>query len=100
MDEVPQNSIKQIIDLNKEEDFNKSVLTVVQYMEHYVNSISGNLPFLISFKKSFKRKKQQLFYLFDIHSRMEVKVDLETIKKELETKLRNLYSNKQKMIEY
>jgi hypothetical protein len=99
MDEVPQNSIKHVIDLNQEDDFNKSVLLVVQYMEHYVNSISGDLPFLISFKKSFKKKKQQLFYLFDIHSRMEVKMDLETIKKELETKLRNLYSNKQKMIE-
>jgi hypothetical protein len=99
MDEVPQNSIKHVIDLNQEDDFNKSVLLVVQYMEHYVNSISGDLPFLISFKKSFKKKKQQLFYLFDIQSRMEVKMDLETIKKELETKLRNLYSNKQKMIE-
>ena len=99
MDEVPKNSIKHVIDLNQEDDFNKSVLLVVQYMEHYVNSISGDLPFLISFKKSFKKKKQQLFYLFDIHSRMEVKMDLETIKKELETKLRNLYSNKQKMIE-
>ena len=99
MDEVPQNSIKHIIDLNQEEDFNKSVLTVVQYMEHYVNSISGDLPFVISFKKSFKKKKQQLFYLFDIHSRKEVKMDSETIKKEIEFKLRNLYSNKQKMIE-
>jgi hypothetical protein len=99
MDEVPKNSIEHVIDLNQEDDFNKSVLTVVQYMEHYVNSISGDLPFLISFKKSFKKKKQQLFYLFDIHSRMEVKMDPETIKKDLETKLRNLYSNKQKMIE-
>jgi hypothetical protein len=99
MDEVPKNSIEHVIDLNQEDDFNKSVLTVVQYMEHYVNSISGELPFLISFKKSFKKKKQQLFYLFDIHSRMEVKMDPETIKKDLETKLRNLYSNKQKMIE-
>ena len=99
MDEVPQNSIKHVIDLNQEEDFNKSVLLVVQNMEHYINSISGDLPFLISFKKSFKKKKQQLFYLYDIHNRMEVKMDLETIKKELEIKLRNLYSNKQKMIE-
>ena len=99
MDEVPQNSIKHIIDLNQEEDFNKSVLLVVQNMEHYINSISGDLPFLISFKKSFKRKKQQLFYLYDIHSRLEVKMDPDTIKKELEIKLRNLYSNKQKMIE-
>ena len=99
MDEVPSNSIKHVIDLNQEEDFNKSVLTVVQYMEHYINSISGDLPFLLSFKKSFKKKKQQLFYLFDIHSRKEVKMDSETIKKDLETKLRNLYSNKQKMIE-
>lgn len=99
MEEVPNNSIKHVIDLNQEEDFNKSVLTVVQYMEHYVNSISGDLPFVISFKKSFKKKKQQLFYLFDIHGRMEVKMDSETIKKEIEFKLRNLYSNKQKMIE-
>lgn len=99
MDEVPQNSIKHIIDLNQEDDFNKTVLLVVQFMEHYVNSISGDLPFLLSFKKSFKKKKQQLFYLFDIHSRMEVKMDSETIKKEIEFKLRNLYSNKQKMIE-
>ena len=99
MDEVPKNSIEHVIDLNQEDDFNKTVLTVVQYMEHYVNSISGDLPFLISFKKSFKKKKQQLFYLFDIHSRMEVKMDPETIKNELEAKLRNLYSNKQKMIE-
>ena len=99
MDEVPNNSIKHVIDLNQEDDFNKTVLTVVQYMEHYINSISGDLPFLLSFKKSFKKKKQQLFYLFDIHSRMEVKMDSETIKKELEIKLRNLYSNKQKMIE-
>jgi hypothetical protein len=99
MDEVPQYSIKHIIDLNQEEDFNKSVMLVVQYMEHYVNSISGDLPFVISFKKSFKKKKQQLFYLFDIKSRMEVKMDIEAIKKEIEFKLRNLYSNKQKMIE-
>ena len=99
MDEVPQYSIKHIIDLNQEEDFNKSVMLVVQYMEHYVNSISGDVPFVISFKKSFKKKKQQLFYLFDIKSRMEVKMDSETIKKEIEFKLRNLYSNKQKMIE-
>ncbi|MFM7466643.1 MAG: hypothetical protein ACKO2O_01940 [Crocinitomicaceae bacterium] len=99
IDEVPDNSIKHVIDLNQEDDFNKTVLTVVQYMEHYINSISGDLPFLISFKKSFRKKKQQLFYLFDIHSRMEVKMNTETIKKELEIKLRNLYSNKQKMIE-
>jgi hypothetical protein len=99
MDEVPQNSIKHIIDLNQEKDFNKSVLLVVQFMEHYVNNVIGDLPLLISFKKSFKRKKQQLFYLFDIQSRMEVKMDPDTIKKELEIKLRNLYSNKQKMIE-
>ena len=99
IDKVPNNSIKHVIDLNQEEDFNKSVLLVVQYMEHYVNSISGELPFLISFKKSFKKKKQQLFYLFDVHSRMKVKMDSETIKNELEAKMRNLYSNKQKMIE-
>jgi hypothetical protein len=30
MDEVPQNSIKHVIDLNQEDDFNKSVLLVVQ----------------------------------------------------------------------
>ena len=55
MDKVPQNSIKYEINLNDENDFNKSVLKVVQYMEHYVNHVSGNLPFVITFKKSFQR---------------------------------------------
>ena len=99
MDERPENFEECLIDLNKQPNYEYNLNDVIRHLVRLEDKSNTDLPFIISFRKTFSKKTEHIKFYFDVQKRKNVKLHKQQILNELAVKIKQLYGVQYKMIE-